>query len=85
MSNVSPDELRSRAAAVESFNRYWYADPKTSEIRRQSLRGWQQFLNIFWKKKHKVSDLYGWVSKNWANEQMNVFPIAIEHDNIPAR
>jgi hypothetical protein len=84
MNNISPEDLRIRAKGVASFDKTWYADPKTLEIRRKPLTCWQIIINLFWKNRHKVSDLYWWVSKNWANQQLAVYPIAIEHDNIPA-
>jgi hypothetical protein len=85
MSNVSPDELRTREKRVESFDKLWLADPNTLEIKLKPFKWWQPIVNLFWKKRHKVSDMYWWVSKNWATDQMIAYPDAIEHDSIPSR
>lgn len=83
MSKPTPSELRKRERGIRSFDGHWYIDAKTSEIKHISLEGWSKFIDLFWRKKHKVSDLYWWSSNKWATSEMMPFDDAIRHDDVP--
>ena len=83
MSKLTPSDLRKREKGIKSFDEHWYIDVKTKEIRHISLNGWSKLIDLFWRKKHKISDLYWWSSRKWASSQMMPFNNAIKHDDVP--
>ena len=85
MAKLTPSEVRKRKKIVKDFDNNWYADPSTSEIRYKEISNFQKILNLFWKKKYKVSDMYWWTSWKWYGWDMLTCPDAIKHDNIPIK
>lgn len=82
MNKSSPSELRKIEKGITSFNHHWYIDKQTSEIRHKKLSGSSKFLDFFWRRKHAVSDLYWWISRNWSNTKMMDVDTPIKHDDV---
>ncbi len=85
MTKPTPSEQRKREKNINSFNKYWYIDVKTSEIRHIKAKTWSKFFELFWKRKYTVDTLYWWSSREWASSKMMPFPIAVKHDDLPLR
>jgi len=85
MTKLTPSEERKRKKQIDDFEKGWYADPSTSEIRHKKLSKFQKFLNLFWKKKYKVSDMYWWSSWKWYGWNMMPYADAVKHDDIPIK
>ena len=83
MSELTPSESRKREKDIQSFDEHWYVDTKTSEIRHKPLERMAKFIDLFWRKRHRVSDLYWWTVRKWWSEDMAPFSKPIEHDSVP--
>lgn len=79
----TPDQDRRIKSAIGEVDQYWFADTQTKEIRRKALGGFERSCNLIWPRKHKVRELYWWVTENWAKERLIVFDFPMNHDNIP--
>ncbi len=82
MNKSTPSELRKTKKGIKSFDKQWYIDKQTSEIRHNKLDWTSKFIDFFWRKKHTVSDLYWWTSRNWSNTKMIDYEIPIKHDDV---
>ncbi len=85
MSGSTPDQLRNINALVERFDKDWFADTQTMEIRRKPREGWRKAFDVIWKRKHTVFALYWWVRRNWANERLIVHHYPVRSDNMPIK
>jgi hypothetical protein len=82
MNQPTSSDLRKRSSEIETFAKYWYVNSQTSEIRHATFNFWRKLINLFWRKKHKVSNLYWWTVQNWATSEMIIYPDAIRHDDL---
>ena len=85
MTNLTPSEARKRKRQIDDFEKDWHVDPSTLEIKYRELSGFPKFINLFWKRKYKVSDMYWWSSWKWYGWDMMPYPDAVKHDDIPIR
>lgn len=85
MTNLTPSEARKRKKEVEDFDKAWYVDPSTSEIRRSELDKLHKIIDLFWRKKYRVSDMYWWSSWKWYGWELMPYPDAVKHDDIPIK
>ena len=46
MSSLTPSEARKKKKQIEVFDKSWYADPSTSEIRHQEFSKFQKFIDL---------------------------------------
>jgi hypothetical protein len=83
MNAPTPDQIRHIDKLVEDFDRDWFPDTSTKEIRRKPRLGWQRTLDVLWKRKHDVFAMYWWVKRNWASEHLIVFHYPVRSDNMP--
>ena len=83
MNTLTPDRIRHIAKKIGSIDLSWYFDTDTKEIRRKSLKGWRRYLDLIWRERHKVGELYWWINQNWADETLIVFSFPMRHDNMP--
>lgn len=85
MTAPTPDRLRQIASMIDAFDREWYFDTETKEIRRKSrdLRG--RLVDIVWRSKHTVHAMYFWVNKTWSSENLIVYQFPLRHDNTPVK
>ena len=83
MHTPTPSELRKREKGIKSFDEHWEIIGNTFEIRHIQLKGWSKFIDYFWRKKHKVSDLYWWWSRQSASLKWLYLNDAIKHDDLP--
>ena len=83
MYKLTPSEARKRQKLIEDFDKCWYVNAETSEIRHQELNLYQKALGLFWRKKYKVSDMYCWSTWKWYGWDMMSYPDSIKHDDIP--
>ena len=85
MTAPTPDRLRQIALMIDAFDRDWYFDTGTKEIRRKyrDLRG--RLLDVFWRSRHTVKAMYFWVNKNWSSETLIVYDFPLRHDNTPIK
>ena len=67
---ISPSEERIREKGIMSFDRHWYTDVRTHEIKHHQQNGWLKLLGYLWYKKHPVEHLYWWSSRKWATSEM---------------
>jgi hypothetical protein len=79
----SPDQMRRIEAARKTVDEFWYTDLKTKELRRKPLHGWKKLLNLFWKRRHNVGELYWWIRFRQAEADMMPFHNPINSDNMP--
>ena len=82
---MTPADERRIESAIKSFDEHWYIDANTSEVRRHSLKGWYIFLDLFWRKKNKVFDLYWWSQSKLDSVDMIHLENIIEHDDVPIK
>lgn len=83
MSKPTPSELRQREKEIGSFETHWYIDTVTAEIRHKPLNIGARIIDLFWRRKHKVSDMYWWSMRKWYGWEMMPYPVAIKHDDVP--
>ena len=83
MNGHTPDNIRRIDKLVEEFDRDWFADTSTKEIRRKPRSRLKRVSEFFWKPKHEFFALYWWVKRNWASERLIVFSYPIRSDNMP--
>lgn len=81
----TPDDIRRIDEAVAAFDRDWYPDVATKEIRRKPRTPRQRILDVLWKRKHTVFALYWWAKRNWASERLIAFSFPLRHDNMPLK
>ena len=82
MSELTPSEARKREKRIERFGKSWFINPLTFEIRHRESNLFQKIIELFWRKKYKVFDLYWWAVRKWGGEEMITFPDAIKQDDI---
>lgn len=85
MNGPTPDQLRRIDNLVKLFDKDWYADTQTKEIRRKPQTDWQRVVDVFWKRKHTVFAMYWWIKQNWANEKLIIHEYPIRGDNMPIK
>jgi hypothetical protein len=83
MKNPTPYQIRKKKEGIDSFDKYWNINPKTSEIYRIDLTNWRWFLNLLWRKKHAVETLYWWTIEKWATSEIITQTSPLKHDDIP--
>ena len=47
MTNLTPSEARKRKKQIEDFDKAWYVDSSTSEIRHRELNKFQKIIDLF--------------------------------------
>lgn len=85
MKRITQEDQREIESNYLKLNEYWYFDYKTKEIRRVSPKTrWGRFIEIFWKKRHTVNQLYWWIDRYFVNnpEETIVFQLPIKKDEI---
>ena len=82
---LTPDRIRQIESMIDAFDRDWYFDTGTKEIRRKArdLRG--RLLDMFWRPRHTVKAMYFWVNRNWSSATMMVYDFPLRHDNTPIK
>lgn len=81
----TPDDLRRIDQAVAAFDRDWYPDVATKEIRRKPRTHRKRLLDFLWRRKHTVFAMYWWAKQNWSSERLIVFSFPLRHDNMPLK
>ncbi|MDP1652385.1 MAG: hypothetical protein Q8L56_06655 [Rhodocyclaceae bacterium] len=85
MNGPTPDQLRNIDNLVKLFDKDWFADTSTKEIRRKPIKGWRRVLDVIWKQKHTVFAMYWWIKHNWASERLIVHHYPMRSDNMPIK
>jgi hypothetical protein len=83
MHGPTPEQKRRIEKAKTELSEFWYVDFNTKEIRHKESSRLQKFIEIFWKKRNSVGELYWWIKYRFAKEDAMPFHFPIQSDNMP--
>jgi hypothetical protein len=83
MNGPTPDQLRSIEQLASEFDKFWYLDGNSKEVRLKSFTLMRKVQNLLWKKRFTVFAMYHWAKRKWVLTEFNCYHFPIDHDNMP--
>lgn len=83
MNKPTPEQIRTVDALVQEFDKYWYLDGSSQEIKLKPFSLGRKIQNLIWKKRFTVFAMYHWAKDKWHSSKFNRYDFPIDHDNMP--